>query len=339
MLTEYLKSFSGKKVLVTGATGFLGGRLVAALHNSGASITALGRRELPPSLKMPGVRFERGSLENESFMASCTEGQDMVVHSAALSAPYGLYRDFYRSNVLGTQNVLRACEKHRVHRCVYISSPSIYFDDKNLKMVTEDMPTASKPLNSYVKTKLESERLVDSFVGRGLDVVTLRPRAIFGPGDTTILPSIIRVNAKGAFPHFDKGPIDMDLTYVDNVVDAILLALGGDARLAGEKFNITNGETYELYDLLPRLFAELGHPHRIKKVPFAPLYLATYLMEKIYLALRIRTEPPMTTTGLMYLAYGQSFDISKAKNMLGYRPRVSVEEGVKRYVAWYRKNS
>ncbi|MCY4523760.1 MAG: NAD-dependent epimerase/dehydratase family protein [Halobacteriovoraceae bacterium] len=327
-----------KRIFVTGGTGFLGGHLITELAKRGAQITALGRRSPSNELQALGVRFIQGRLEDARLMMESIKGHDLVAHIGAFSSPYGLYRDFYRSNVLGTQNIFNACLENNVERCVYISSPSIYFDTHNRENITEDMPYAQKLLNSYVKTKMASELLADEFSARGLDIITLRPRAIFGPGDTTILPPIIEINAKGKFPRFNKGPVKADITYVDNVVDAILLAFQGRKQLAGEKFNITNNEVHELYAILEKLFQALGHPHKTKKLPFTPLYLTVSLLENIYLALGIKNPPPITTTGLMYLAYGQSFDITKAKRELGYQPKISVEEGLTRYASWYQEH-
>ena len=324
------------KVLVTGATGFLGQALARRLRSQKADVSALGRNPaVLAQLEREGMRPIRADLaDGEAVLAAC-QGQELVFHAGALAAPWGKAQDFFNSNVLGTQNVIAGCETHGVGRLIHVSTPSIYFGVDSLVNVREDAPLPARPVNEYARTKLLAETEVDKAFGRGLPVITIRPRAIFGPGDTTILPRLIARLQTGRLPIIGDGRNLIDMTYVENVVDALLLCAASTPATLGKKYNITNGEATPLWPLIEKLCAALGYPYPQRHVPYPVADAAAALLEVVYCFLPGQPEPPLTRYSVALLAKNTTLDISAARQELGYQPRVSVAEGFQRFVAWW----
>ena len=192
-----------------------------------------------------------------------------------------------------------------------------------------------EPANNYVRTKLAAEALVKQ---SGLpEVVVLRPRALFGPWDQTLLPRLLRVMAKGAMPIMRNGPIQLDLTYIDNAVEAVWLALTKPVPRAVSTYNVSNGEPRELLDVLNRMAQEFGLPLRTRKVPWPMVDLIARGME---IAARFGggNEPPLTRYSAGVLAFSQTLDLSALRNDLGWQPLVSIDEGIHRHARWWREH-
>lgn len=324
------------KVLVTGATGFLGQALARRLLSQQADVSALGRNPaILAQLEREGMRPIRADLADREAVAAACQGREIVFHAGALAAPWGRAQDFHNSNVQGTQNVIAGCEIHSVQRLVHVSTPSIYFGLDSLENVAEDAPLPARPVNEYARTKRLAEVEVDKAFARGLPVITIRPRAIFGPGDTTILPRLIARLKTGRLPVIGNGRNVTDLTYVENVVDALLLCATSPAATLGKKYNITNGEATALWPLIEKLCAALGYPYPRGRVPYRVADGAAALMEVVYRLLPGQPEPPLTRYSVALLAKNTTLDISAARRELGYQPQVSVEEGLRRFVGWW----
>jgi len=268
-------------------------------------------------------------------MRAACHGQAVVFHVGALAAPWGKQRDFYDSNVLGTQNVIAGCEAAGVERLVHVSTPSIYFGLDSMTDVREDAPLPARPVNEYARTKLLAEAAVDGAFARGLPVITIRPRAIFGPGDTTILPRLIARLQTGRLPIIGDGQNVIDMTYVENVVDALLLCAASPAATLGKKYNITNGEPTALWPLIEKLCAALGYEYPQRHIPYPVADGAAALLEVVYRLLPGQPEPPLTRYSVALLAKNTTLDISAARRELGYQPRISIEEGFRRFVEWW----
>jgi nucleoside-diphosphate-sugar epimerase len=250
---------------------------------------------------------------------------------------WGSARDFYRSNVLGTRNVIGGCEAGGVRRLVHVSTPSIYFRYESRMNVREDAPLPRQPANEYARTKLMAEHEVDRAFERGLPVITIRPRAIFGEGDNAILPRLISRLQTGRLRVIGDGKNITDLTYVENVVDALLLCAESPGVTLGRKYNITNGEPLPLWGLIEKLCQALGYefPRRLIAFPLA-LGLASAL-EVICRLLPGQPEPLLTRYMVGVLARSTTLDISAARRDLGYQPRIPVEDGFWRFVRWWRE--
>lgn len=326
-------------ILVTGATGFLGGAVVHRLQHRGmGAVLATGRdRGAGERLAAQGVAFRVAHLEREADVAALFGGAlgsiEAVIHCAARSAPWGADGEFEAANVTATRHLTAAARAARVARFVHVSTPALYFDGTDRRDVREDAPLA-RPTNPYVRTKLAAEGVVDRAVADGLPAVTLRPRALFGPGDTTIFPRLLRALARGRLPVIGGGTNRVDLTFVDNAADAAILALGAGSHVVGRKYNVTNGEPVPLWPLIARLARELGHPppqRRVSRVAARRLATALELAHRV---LRLRREPLLTRYTVDLLASDTTLDIAAARRDLGYAPEVTVEEGVRRFLAW-----
>ncbi|CAI6082755.1 NAD-dependent epimerase/dehydratase family protein [Cohnella sp. JJ-181] len=329
------------RALVTGATGSLGRAAALRLAGSGWEVTGVGRNaEAGRRLEADGIAFRRIDIgrEPEEIAEACAD-QDYVIHCAALSSPWGRYRDFEAANVAGTAHVAAGCLRHGVRRLVHVSTPSVYFDYADRLLISETAALPRRPVNAYAATKLIAERIVQEASARGLDAVILRPRAIFGPEDGSLFPRLMRVNELRGIPLIGGGQALLDLTYADNVVDALVAACLAPAEASGRIFNISNGEPAKLIDLLRRLFGLLEQPLRTRTVPLRAALAAGAWMESAYrIAPFLGAEPPFTRYTVGLLAYSQTLDISAARRTLGYEPRVGVDEGLQRFAAWWRTN-
>lgn len=327
------------KALVTGATGFLGRAVSLRLQELGWEVVGLGRDpQAGQLLAERGIRFLQADLRDKKRIEEVCEGRDLVIHCAALSSPWGRYRDFYEINAAGTENVVAGCLRGGAKRLVHISTSSVLFDYGDRLGLAEEAALPRRPANDYAATKRIAESVVLDAAARGLPSVILRPRALFGPGDTSLFPRLLRVNESRGIPLIGDGEAQIDLTYVDNFVDAILLACEAPSeRVAGGIYHITNGEPVKLNELLPRLFDLIGTPLRTKRVSRPVALAAGRTMEWLYRAFpSLGEEPPFTRYTVGQLAYSQTLDIAKARRELGYEPRIRLDEGLRRFAEWWR---
>ena len=326
-----------RKVLVTGATGFLGGAVCVHLHTAGGwEVTATGRDPDKGAL-VAADRFIPADLADASAAAVLVRGQEAVIHCAALTSPWGRREDFERANVAATASLLQASLSAKVHRFVHISTPSIYGEHVHREGLTETSPFPARPINEYARTKLAAERLVLAATDR-LEVVVLRPHALIGIGDNALLPRLVRAASTGRLRIIGDGHARTDLTCVENAALACRLALEADASLvAGHAFNLTNGEPMPLWDALGQFLAAAGLPTPRGRVPFAVVWAGAALAEawSRYVSGK---EPVLTRYGAGVLAFSQTFDISKARQRLGYQPIIPLAEGLANVGRWWREH-
>jgi nucleoside-diphosphate-sugar epimerase len=327
------------KALVTGATGFLGGALVRRLHSMNWDVTALGRNPLRLNkLEDEGIRPLRLDIKRKDELVAACKGQEIIFHCAALPSPWGNYEKFYQANVIGTRNVVQACLKNGMKRLVHVSTPSIYFDYISRMGVKEDDPLP-EPISAYAATKLLAEEEVDKGFAQGLEVVSIRPRALFGEGDTVIFPRLLSRLKLGRLPILGDGENIVDLTYIQNVVDALLLCAESPASTLGKKYNISNGEPVKIWELVNRICDELNLPRPTRKISYKTANAAAAAIEFVYSLIPYSPEPPLTRLTVSMLTHSTTLDISAAKAELGYQPKVSVEEGVERFLEWWKERN
>lgn len=330
------------KVLVTGATGCLGRNLVEKLLNVyNWEVHATGRNsQIGRELISKGVIFHCAELSDKYSIIELCRDKEIVFHCGALSSPWGKYESFYNANILGTQNIIDGCIAHKVKRLVYVSSPSIYFDYTEKHNITEDETLSDKYINHYIETKKKAEQLLDqAFQRNNLPVVTIRPRAIFGPFDNTIMPRVIEVARKGKLPFINKGNALIDVTYVENVVDSLILSATADDRVLGKKYNITNGEPVRVNELLQQILLSIGVKYQAKNVSYQGAMFLANVMEKLSALPCISKEPKLTKYSVAVLGLGQTLNIGAAKEDLGYRPNISIKRGIQKYSKWWKESN
>ncbi|MER9117112.1 NAD(P)-dependent oxidoreductase [Mesorhizobium sp. M0954] len=327
-------------MIVTGGTGFLGRHLVWRLADAGHDVVFSGRdagkaREVMSRASQP-VAFaalSHGSNNATATLKRAAAGADAIVHCAGLSSPWGRRADFRKANVRSTEEVLATMQTNGVARLVYISTPSLYFQFRDCLAVCEDEPLPP-PVNDYAATKGEAERLVRA---ARVPSVILRPRGIFGAWDETLLPRLLRLLRRDRFPLFNGGDALIDLTHVDNVVDAIELALALPNPI-GETFNVSNGQPRRAADLFSELAHTFGQPWRPRHVP---LTAGLAFARACEFAGRIARgwEPPITRYSLGTVAFSLTLDLRHARTRLGYVPRVDLDDGIALTAAWMRARS
>jgi nucleoside-diphosphate-sugar epimerase len=327
------------KTLITGATGFLGGALARRLHSLGWDVTALGRNPAKLNqLEDEGMHPLHLDITKKDGLNAAFNGQEIIFHCAALPSPWGSFEKFYQANVIGTRNVVQACLENNVKRLVYVSTPSLYFDYGSRTNVKENDPLP-EPISHYAHTKRLAEEEIDKGFANGLAVISIRPRALFGEGDTVIFPRLIPRLKSGRLPILGDGENVVDLTYIQNVVDALLLCAESPTNTLGKTYNITNGEPIKIWKLIERICDELGYPHPSRKVSYKTANTAASALEFLYSLIPYSPEPPLTRVSVSMMANNTTLDISAAKAELGYQPKVSVEEGVQRFLKWWKENN
>ena len=313
-------------IAITGATGFLGGALCRRLLAEGQPVVALGRNaEKLAVLRALGARTVQADLSLGA--PELGGGIDAVVHCAALSSAWGRLEEFRAANVAGTAAALELAKAGGASRFVHISTPSLYFRFRDQVRVPED-PDLPRPVNAYAATKREAETLVRG--ERGIDSIILRPRGLYGSGDTALLPRLLRAARAGPLPLIRGGAAETDLTHVDDVVDAVLAALKAPAGLPKPVFNISGGEPLPVKRIAEAAGERAEISVRWRSIPAPVVFTAARAMEAAAHLTPGRPEPRITAYGAGLFAFTQTLDLGAARTYLGWRPRVSFEEGLAR---------
>ncbi len=303
-------------------------RLVA----EGWEVTGTGRNyRVGAALEAMGVRMVYADLTDGAAMGAACEGQDFVFHCAALSAPWGKHADFYNANVVGTQNVVAGCLASEGTRLIHVSTPSLYFRNDSRLNVREDA-RFPLPVNAYTLTKLAAEKVLHH-KRHHLSSIIIRPRAVFGPGDTSLLPRLLPRLAKGRLPIIGDGENVVDLTYIDNVVEALWCCVHAPQAAWGRAYNVTNGEPVKLWVVIAHLAEVLGYPPLTRKVSAGVAFGLAGLLESTWRTLHLWGEPPLTLFAVAALVHSTTLDITAAREVLGYAPVVGMEEALERTVA------
>jgi nucleoside-diphosphate-sugar epimerase len=313
-------------ILVTGASGFVGGAYLRRFRGGdGLQLHGLGRRRLDLGDYTAIDLSRRFDLPIEP---------DVVVHAAARASPWGTRAEYQRDNVEATRQVIDFCHRRGRPRLVYVSSSSVFYREGHQLGMTEESPIGPAFVNDYAATKYAGECLVRDYPG---DWTILRPRAVFGPGDTVLFPRVLAAARRGRLPFIDTGstPAVGDLIYIDTLCDYLHAAVTSP-QAVGRAFNLTNNQPVELWPFLLDVFDRLGLPRPTRRVSLRTAMWAAHASEVAYRLLRLRGEPPITRYGVGVFAWSKTFDVSRALATLGL-PSVSLEEGVARFVAWQRQ--
>ncbi|MES2464974.1 MAG: NAD-dependent epimerase/dehydratase family protein [Armatimonadota bacterium] len=328
-----------KRVLITGGTGFIGSALARRLIANDVTPVRLLGRDFSRSGALPtsGVEAVSADLRDAPKVLEACRNVDTVFHIGALSSPWaaGGKREFYDVNVTGTDNVLEGCRKMGVRRMVYVSSPSVVFDGQDHQNLTEDAPYPKRFASAYSWSKKIGEDRVNAAAQAGLETIILRPKAVFGPGDTSLLPRLLTAAAAGRLPQIGNGGNKVDLTYVDNVIEALCLSQAASERALGRTYTITGGESAALWGVIGHLLRSVGLSDRLRRIPVRAALVAAGLMEAR--AALLRREPLLTRYSALILARTQTYDISAARELLGYKPVVTLADGIERTIASLRQ--
>ncbi|MDO3410045.1 NAD(P)-dependent oxidoreductase [Saccharibacillus sp. CPCC 101409] len=325
-------------ILVTGATGFLGGSLARSLAADGHAVTGLGRSEQAGAeLERGGIRFARAELaDREAILAAVADGAfDLVYHCGAHSASWGDTAIFEAANIRGTANIADGCLRADVPRLVHVSTPSVYFGARDRTGVRESDPLPARQSGTYARTKLAAECEILRAAEAGLGTIMLRPRALYGPGDTSILPRIVEANGRTGVPLIGGGRALLDLTYIDDAVRALKLCASAPPEALGRVFNISGGAPVPFAEAARLLFDKLDRPLRARKLPFAAARAAALAMESAARLGLTRGEPMLTAPLVGMLGRSQTLNIDAAREVLGYRPRIRLEDGLERFARWW----
>ena len=321
------------KALVTGGGGFLGGAVVRALLARGDKVRSLTRSSYP-WLSEIGVEQTGGDLTDLSAVERAVAGCDVVIHVAAKAGVWGRYADYIATNVTGTANVIAACRSQGVRKLVYTSTPSVVHNGGDIEGANESLPYPKHFEAYYPETKAMAERAVLAANGPELATVSLRPHLIWGPGDPHLIPRVLARAKAGKLRRVGTRDVKVDVTYVDNAADAHLLAadrLSIGSRIAGKAYFISNDEPVVLWEFLNRILTDQGLPPVTKSVPVWLARSAGWTMEVLYRTLSLAGEPTMTQFVAGQLSTSHWYDITAAKRDLGYVPRISTEDGLKRF--------
>ena len=322
----------GKKVFVTGATGFTGGALARRLLERGDEVTVLARDEAKAApLRELGMHVAVGDLRDKSTLEPALEGQQVVYHIAAVFREAKLSDDDYRDiNVGGTRHMVEAAASVGVERFVHCSTVGVHGN------------TGREPMNEdsryhlpdfYCQSKLEGEQVArELFEKFNLPGTVFRPAGIYGPGDLRFL-KLFRGIKSGKFFMIGDGETVYHFTYIDDLCDGILLCGEKDEAL-GDVF-ILGGERFVSLNELAAWIGEIvGRPPHKFHIPVWPVMAASVVCEKLCRPLGI--EPPLYPRRVEFFTKDRAFTIDKAKRVLGYRPKIDEPEGLRRTAEWYR---
>ncbi len=324
------------KILVTGASGFIGGRFARFALEQGLAVRINGRRpEAVEHLVRRGAEFVQGDLADPELALALCDDVEAVVHCAGAVGVWGSYQHFYQANVEVTENMVEACLKRKVRRLVHLSSPSIYFDGRSHVDIREEQ-VPKRFSDHYGATKYLAEQKVFAAEEFGLEVIAFRPRFVTGAGDTSIFPRLIEMQRKGRLAIIGNGLNKVDFTSVHNLNEVLLSGLLAAGPALGKVYNISNGQPVPLWDVVNYVLRRLDLPPVTRHVPFGIAHAAATLNETVCKLLPGRPEPSLFRLGVAVMARDFSLDISRARQYLEYDPTASVWSALDEFCTWWK---
>ncbi len=317
----------GSTIFVTGGSGFVGRQLIRDLRGKGYPVRALARSAAAEAtVQGLGAEVVRGDLADPAAMQSGMQGCAAVIHCAAHVAMWGPWAEFVRDTITGTDNVIAAARAAGVPRLVHIGTEAVLADGHAIVEADESRPLPAHPNGYYPRSKGEAERRVLAANGNGLATIVVRPRFIWGAGDTTLLPQFVKAMQDGQWLWFDGGMHRTSTCHIRNVTHGALLA--AQFGRGGGIYFLTDGEPLVFRDFISRLVRTKGvtPPSRT-----APLWLADTIAavsEAMWRLFRLGGMPPLTKTAVNLMFREVTVRDQRAREELGYRPVVTVEEGL-----------
>jgi len=327
--------------LVTGATGLLGSHIVEQLRLRDKPVRALVR---PGSdtrwLKTQNVEFAEGSLSDTASLKKAMEGVNAVYHSAARVGDWGPWHDFVKITIDGTRNIAQAAAAAGCERFLHISSISAYGHPDGEGLVLDETAPLGQNLHHwsyYSRAKVEAEKMLWAMHEAGqIKLTVIRPSWLYGPRDRATIFRLSRMLRDRKTKILGDGENRLNVVYAGNVAEACILAVESEKAL-GQAYNCCNDGVMKQKDWMNLLAAELGAPPVTKHVPYKVAYTAAFILECIYHALRIKKPPMVTRYAVWLMGRRCFFSADKARNELDWKVTVPYEEGVKKTIAWLRK--
>ena len=327
----------GDLSLITGATGFIGGRLAERLADEGHRLRCLVRASSDTSkLEDLGVEIVVGDLADGRSLKAATESCRHVFHCAALVSDWATTEEITRANVLGTRSLLEACTASSVERLIHFSTTDVYGHPGGASIGEDHRATGFR--NWYAETKLRAEAEIrHAETPGGLRAVILRPATVYGPGSEEVIGEIAKAIRAHHMLLIDGGRAIAGLCYVENLIDAAKLALRNDAAL-GQAFNVSDGVAVTWREFVDDLATGLGSPRVRWSLPYRLASGLGFSLEHSYRLLRratgISTPPLLSRQAVQVLGRSQDFSNRKLREMLGWEPRVDYASGLRETVAW-----
>jgi nucleoside-diphosphate-sugar epimerase len=317
------------KIVVTGATGSLGMALMHRLTDENYSVLGLG---LSPSkienMRKQGFDVKQCDITDLEKLQDCIKQSDLVIHCAAFAAPFGSKKQFFNTNVLGTENVFQAAKNSSVSRIIAISSASIFDGMKHQKPHGDQTPDKRfRPKHPYGASKFDAELVCldqpkDLWLG-------LRPRAVFGKGDQTLIPRLKRLIGKNHYKTIGNGDTLIDITCLSNFIDAVCLAIKAPKQSLGQFYNISNGDPRTFKSIMQTYTSKSSKSYRQLKIPYIPILVFAYFFNSIAsLVPGKKWEPRITPYGIRQVTSSLILDISGAKKALNWEPKMTFEQGM-----------
>ncbi|MBE0534614.1 MAG: NAD-dependent epimerase/dehydratase family protein [Phycisphaerae bacterium] len=321
------------KTLITGATGLVGSHIAEKLCREGEEVWALVRTSSNTRfLEGLGVKLRYGSITDPLAVYEAVEGMDRVCHAAALTEEWTSRELAYEVNVEGTENLLEASLARGVERFLFVSSLSVmgFRNHYNTGLETD----YAKPGDPYIDTKMDAEQLVRRFSRFGLATTILRPGFMYGPRDRRFLQRILSHLEKGTFKFVGDGKNKMNLNYAGNFADAVVLAVRTPGSI-GQVYNIANDDkSLDMQTFIFKVADLWGFARPNAHIPVIIAKAATSIMERSAKIMRKKQPPLLTKTRLKFLSHNLEFDISKAKEDLGFENRVGIDQGLALTKEW-----
>jgi nucleoside-diphosphate-sugar epimerase len=320
-------SDSPASAFVTGGSGFIGGRLVQRLVSEGSRVRALARSDTSAAaVAALGAEPVRGELSDPDSIAAGAAGCEVAFHLAAHLGQWGTREEFIAGNVTGTENALAGCRRAGVRRFVHCSTEAALLDGRPLRSIDESVPLRPESKALYASTKALAEQAVSAAGAEGFEPVVLRPRMVWGEGDTTLLPEFVAAAEAGKLAWIGGGNHLTDITHVNNVVEGLLLAAARGR--AGEAYFVTDGEPVVFREFISELLETQGVEPPTRSLPVWLGKAVAAGSEGTWRLLRLKSEPPLTRLALWLSSQECTIDITKARTELGYEPVVSRADGL-----------
>lgn len=326
------------KVLVTGASSLIGAGVAEALAARGDVVVCLQRS---PSVLLGAaseVTQHLGDVRDRDVVMAAADGCDAIVHVAAKVGVVGDWEEYRSVNVDGTDNIIRAATDLHIGRVVYVSSPSVAHGGEPIVGGAADAPVLGRRRAWYPESKAMAEILALDAASAELGVVAVRPHLVWGPGDTQLVGRIVDRARAGRLALVGGGRALVDTTYIDNAVAALIAGLDAvtpEARCSGRAYVVSNGEPRMIRELVEGICRAAGAPFEPREVSLRVGRSVGAAVERLWPMLRRDEEPPMTQFLAEQLGTAHWFDPRPARDELGYRPTVSIDEGLRRLGVWF----